>query len=251
MGDHVLVVQRLQEEADGVLRVGLEARLVEHGREGLHHAVGVAHVAAGVVRGRGAGLPEAAVGGPDLAGGGLDLHLVLRDLGVRHLAEVVGMDEGEVRHVEEVLDHAQARDRHADAAAVDDAAAGFGIFGEREEGARGAAAGADPDIAVVRLHGQRLRAEAALRRAIGCSPERQCFAEQAGGMRLLFGRTAEGDRGPDDQPVVEHVGIVGDEGHRGSFSLVFRCRCADSARQCEGSSSHRSLGALRSTGGRR
>src|SRR5215475_7678457 len=81
-------------------------------------------------------LEEAAARGKNFVMLYRDLDVVFLHLGMRLGAEDVGMDIGEVAHVEEVLDGARRGDMHPDGRGVEAAAIRLFIFGNGEELAR-------------------------------------------------------------------------------------------------------------------
>ncbi len=136
MSHAVGLVSRLEKQADDVVvRWSRRAGLVDDRDEGPRDPVFVEDLLAATGRHRCPRLHEGAFGGPKLA--------IVADVdGIRrHLRHIeapkrAGVHEGEMRQVEEVLDHALARRGDPDAATLDKAPAGRADFGYVDDVAR-------------------------------------------------------------------------------------------------------------------
>ena len=113
----------------------------------------VAHLPFGRSGGR-TGLVKDTLGRPHIVGVRVDVDVIFSDLGMRFGAEYVGVDIGEVAHVQEVLDCTGRGYMHADGARVNIAAIGLGELGDSEQCIRRRTQ-ADPDIQVLDKHRQR------------------------------------------------------------------------------------------------
>ena len=154
MGDAPLLAHRLHEQHDDVPTLRLDRiALVEANRIGPADLVDVVHHHAALGAGRCQRLEEAARGDQDLV---LlrDVHLVGLDLRLRLDAQVAGVDEGEMPHVEEVLDRPQARDGDPEGAARDADAVLLVAFGEMHD-VPGRLAERREDVAVLDTGGER------------------------------------------------------------------------------------------------
>ncbi len=227
--DAALFVGGLDEQEDDVGELGRTARrmLVEHRRERIDDTVDVVDVRPALRIRRGQRLDELAVARPELLVG-VELDLVAAHLGRFFRSEDVGMDEGKVRHVEEVLHHPQRTAVDTEAAHVEEASRGV-REGRQYEKRLGLVAEAQQDEAAVVGGVARPRGfgiEPGLERAVGLAAHVQVVAQQSGSPARA-GREAEAvadgkpvgrDRGVDD---VRHVRSPSGHGPRPSIG-----RCA-------------------------
>ena len=153
------------------------------------------------------------------------------------------MHEGEMRHVEEVLDDAEARGAHLNGAADDMAAIGLVGLGDLEEAARRLAE-RRPAIAPALMRRQR-RAEAAIREALA---HHDVLAFVARDDEITPEQPVRPGRGRDVLQRVDHIpvverGFLGRSRHASSLVLMSHCPAARHAAMLGGSARASAAGA--------